>query len=315
MIAVTGRPAQVPIDDCWMTRLEGRAAVQFLDGYSEEQALSWLREMGDSSRPLAGGTDAMMQYSRGELRPEAFVHIGRIKELALVEHSEGSRLGALTTHRQLARDPEVARRNPALAEAAATVGGWQTQAVGTIAGNICNASPAADTAPALLVADAVVHLRSSVADRIVPLERFFLGRRRVDRRPDELVVAVEVEPLDHNTSEVYLKVGRRGAMVVAVVGMAVRLTFDATGQIEGARLALCSMAPTPLRVPEAERSLLGVGPNDGVATAAAALASSVAPISDSRGSSTYRRKVLGGLLQRAVETCRSRVEGEWKESR
>src|SRR5579875_330462 len=128
-------------------RFEGREAVQFLQGFSQDQVLSWLREMGDVALPLAGGTDAMMQYARGEVRPETFVHIERVEELRAVEHGERSRLGALATHRQLTRDPEVVRRNPALAEAAGAVGGWQTQAVGTIAGNICNASPAADTAP------------------------------------------------------------------------------------------------------------------------------------------------------------------------
>lgn len=282
--------------------------MEFRSATSEEEALKWLAELGDGACVIAGGTDVMMQYARGEICPEVFVHIEGIDSLALSSHDQCSRLGALSTHLRLAHSPEIRRRNPALAEAAATVGGWQTQSVGTLAGNICNASPAADTAPPLLVADAVIELASMHGRRQVPLHEFFLGRRKVARRPDELVTAVEVVPLAAGEGEVYLKVGRRGAMVVAVVGLAARLAFDAGGRIRRARVAVCSVAPTPLRVMEVERLLVeGDGSSAAVGEAAETLVSSVSPIDDSRATAAYRRDVLAGLLEHAVASCRSRV--------
>ena len=291
--------------------------MEFRQGTSVDEALGWLADLGDAACVLAGGTDAMMQYARGEISPAAFVHIERIASMAEADHDGISRLGALLTHRFLARDEAVRWRNPALAEAAATVGGWQTQAVGTLGGNICNASPAADTAAPLLVADAVVELASSAGRRRLPLADFFLGRRKVDLRPDELVTAIEVTPIGPAAGEVYLKVGRRGAMVVAVVGLAARLTFDGggpaagpggAGRVSDARLALCSVAPRPVRAPEAERILVeGGGSADAVREAARALGEVVAPIGDSRASAGYRREILGGLLERAVACCRSRA--------
>jgi aerobic carbon-monoxide dehydrogenase medium subunit len=288
--------------------------VEFRSASSEEEALDWLAQLGDESCVLAGGTDAMMQLARAEIAPAVLVHIERLRSLAIASTSEQprhgpvDRFGALTTHLELARSSDVRRRLPALAEAASTVGGWQTQSVGTLAGNICNSSPAADTAPPLLVGDAVVELRSANGSRRVALCDFFLGRRRVDRRPDELVTAIEVTPLADDESETYLKVGRRGAMVVAVVGLAVRLAFDGTGKITRARVAVCSVAPTPVRVPEAER-VLAQGDNSPSALheAGETLVRAVAPIDDSRATAAYRQGVLAGLLGRAVAQCAPRA--------
>ncbi|MDA8311850.1 MAG: FAD binding domain-containing protein, partial [Actinomycetota bacterium] len=283
---------------------------------STEEAVTWLAELGADGCVLAGGTDVMMQYARHELGPAAFVHIERIEELAGVGRDGVVRIGALVTHRRLAEDAALRTSNPALADAAATVGGWQTQSVGTLGGNLCNGSPAADSAPPLLVADATVELQSRAGIRRVPLEEFFLGRRRVDRRPEELLTAVEVEPLGSRQAEVYLKVGRRGAMVVAVVGLAARLSFDARGAIAAARVALCSAAPTPLRVRSVEQALVGLdaalpGWQDATSPSLRdgidALMHAVSPIGDLRSSEAYRRAVLPGLLARAIEICRARA--------
>ena len=116
-----------------------------------DEALEALAEFGEDARILAGGTDLMIQYQRGEINPALLVHIRRIARLRGVKFDGPMTIGALTTHRQLATDELVRRHFPALAEAAATVGGWQTQEAGTVGGNLCNASPAADTVPPLLV--------------------------------------------------------------------------------------------------------------------------------------------------------------------
>lgn len=282
--------------------------MEFRQGTSEEQVLGWLADLGDSACVLAGGTDAMMQYARGEISPAAFVHIERLRSLAAVEHDQVSRLGALTTHRFLARDQAIRERVPALAEAAATVGGWQTQTVGTLGGNVCNASPAADTAAPLLVADATVELASADGRRQVPLPDFFLGRRKVDRRPWELVIAINVTPIARRTGEVYLKAGRRGAMVVAVVGLAARISFERDGGVSDARLALCSVAPKPIRATKAEQILIeGRGSPEAIREAGFALLEDVSPIADSRATARYRQGILAGFLERAVACCKSRA--------
>jgi carbon-monoxide dehydrogenase medium subunit len=285
--------------------------MEFRRATSEEQILGWLAELGDSARIIAGGTDVMMQYARGELSPAVFVHIEGARELAGVASAPVSRFGALVTHRHLATDPLLRDRHPALADAAATVGGWQTQAVGTLGGNICNASPAADTAAPLLTADAVVELRSAHSARRVPLQLFFLGRRSIDRRPDELVTAIQAEPISENAVEAYVKVGRRGAMVVAVAGLAARLQFNDDGRVTHARLALCSMAQTPVRAHFAERILSAGGASaEAVRDAADAMLEEASPIDDARATAAYRRMVLVGLLDRAIATCRSRAKIE-----
>ena len=290
--------------------------AEFRSVRSTDEAVTSLTELGADACVLAGGTDVMMQYARHELAPVAFVHIEGIEELAGVRRDGLMRMGALVTHRRLAEDAAIRTSNPALADAAATVGGWQTQSVGTLGGNVCNASPAADTAPPLLVADATVELQRRGGTRRVPLEEFFLGRRHVDRRPEELLTAVEAEPLGSRQAEVYLKVGRRGAMVVAVVGLAARLTFSERGAISAARVALCSAAPTPLRVRSVEQALVGLDPalpggldsrSPSLRGAIDALAHAVSPIGDLRSSEAYRRAVLPRLLARAIEICRARA--------
>ncbi len=146
------------------------------------------------------------------------------------------------------------------------------------------------------------------------MPEFFLGRRQVDRQPGELVTAIDVTPVGPRTGEVYLKAGRRSAMVVAVVGLAARVTFDGLGsggglgRVSDARLALCSVAPRPVRARNTEQILIeGGGSPDAIRAAALALREEVAPIGDSRASAAYRREILGGLLERAVACCRSRA--------
>lgn len=282
----------------------------FRSPHTVGEALEVLAELGDDAHPLAGGTDLMVQYLRGEVHPEVLLHLGRLDELARIEQNGTVRIGALVTHRRVVVDPTLARGFPALVEASSSVGGRQTQEVGTVAGNVCNASPAADTLPPLLVAHAVVHLASRSGARTVPLEDFILGRRRTARRPDELVTHLEIEPVGAGAAETYLKVAPRTGMEVAVVGLAVRLSLDPDGTVTDARIAATSVAPTPYRAHEAEAQLAGSRLEEAaVAAAGRSLAASASPIDDVRASAAYRRRVLPRLLGRAVTICRQRVEG------
>lgn len=280
--------------------------MELLGVDSTEEALEVLAGRGDHCQILAGGTDVMIQYARGEIAPRLLLHVEKIAELRAVEVNGTARVGSLATHRVLAGGV-LGDGYRAIAESAATCGGLQTQAVGTIGGNVCNASPAADTLPALLVHDALVTLRSKATSRTVPLAEFVVGRRRTTRRPDELLTEITLAPPGQSSGDVYLKVGRRSAMEVAIVGLAMRLRLDA-GVVTDARVALASVAPCPLRSVDAEASLVGSRLEPAATdAAAAALLREIEPVDDLRGTAEYRRRVIPGLLRKAATTCSRRA--------
>jgi carbon-monoxide dehydrogenase medium subunit len=284
--------------------------MDFRSAETVDEAVAWLADMGADAQVLAGGTDVMIQHMRREITPSVLLHIGRIPGLDGLEINGRATIGPLTTHRTLATDPAARAAFPALAEAAATVGGWQTQEVGTVGGNLCNASPAADTAPPLLVAGTRLTLTGPSGEREVALEEFFKGRRSTDRRPEELLTGIDADPVGSGTGETYLKLGRRSAMDVAVVGLAVRLTLDLEGTVERARIAAASVGPRPFRAVAAEGVLQGSRlEDDAVAEAGRALAGAASPIDDARATASYRLRVLPALLAAAVRVCRERARG------
>ncbi len=279
-------------------------AIDFVDARHVDQALAALDAYGGEATVLAGGTDVVVQLLQGLIRPRALVHIRRLPELAGVASGERTEIGALTTHWELGTHPAIRAEHAALAQAARTVGGRQTQNVGTIAGNVVNASPAADLLPALLVAGAQVAMRSSAGTRSLALERFLVDRKRTALEPNELVTALSLERPGPRTAETYLKVGRRGAMEVALVGLAARLQLDDAGRLGDVRIAVCSVGPTAFRAHQAEAALTGSrGEEEAVAEAAQLLQAAARPIDDVRGTAAYRRRVLAGLLARAVSAC------------
>jgi carbon-monoxide dehydrogenase medium subunit len=284
--------------------------VEFTSAASVEEVTAHLVEHGTAAQILAGGTDVMLQQARGEISPELLIHIGRIPGLTGVTANGTVRIGPLTTHHDLATNHLVLITARALAEAAATVGGWQTQAIGTIGGNVCNASPAADTAAPLLVAGASFELTGPAGSRMVPGDAFFVGRRQTARASDEILTAIVLPHPAERTGDAYLKVGRRSAMEVAVVGLAVRITLDIDGTVERARIATCSVAPAPMRMVEAEEILQGSRLDPQAINAAGdALTRAASPIDDARATATYRTRVLPGLLARALGVAATRAEG------
>jgi aerobic carbon-monoxide dehydrogenase medium subunit len=280
----------------------------FIDATSVAEALATLNEQGPDVTILAGGTDLMVQYLRSDIQPGIFLHVRRPAELKGIHHGVRTEIGAATTHWRILSDPGLQKSHPALVEAASTVGGRQTQNAGTLAGNVVNASPAADLLPVLLVSDARVTLASASNVRDLTVEDFVVGRRATLRKPDELVTQLSLEPVDSMTGETYLKVGRRGAMEVAIVGLAARLTFDQDGAVAGARIAACSVGPKALRAREAEQRLLGSQLDERTLEEAGELLRRAAtPIDDARATAAYRSRLLAPLLRRAVLICREQV--------
>ena len=287
------------------------SAVQFCRVRSVAEAVDELTRWGAEGRVLAGGTDVMPRFLRGEQVPAALIDIAGIEGLQGISEVGGvTSIGALVTMRRLATASLIAQRHPALSQAAAAVGAWQTQTVATLGGNICSAATTADTLPALLVADAQLTLVSKSGRRRVGLEEFLEGPGTTALRPTELLRAVELEPLGERGAEGYLKVARRSSMDLAVVGLAFRLHVAPSGVISGARIAMCGGEQPPRRVPEAESALLGTQLSDdpgafteaGVALAdAVGLGASV--------ETQYRRRVLPGLFDRLARRCSAEISG------
>ena len=278
----------------------------FYSAATVEDALRALQERGSRTRVIAGGTDVMIQRMTGELpRSETLVYIGRIPELRGVVSSGGTiRIGALTTHWDLRSDPIITAHLPSFAEAAATVGGWQTQEVATIGGNLCNASPAADLAAPVVMSGATLVLVGSGGVSRIAADRFFKGRRRSALEVGQLLVSIEVPEPPQLSWESYFKVGRRSAMEVALVGLAARFSF-ADGVVADARLVFCSVAPVPVRARKAEEALVGTTlDGDAVDLAALGAVGAVEPIDDQRATASYRRVLVARLIRKAARAGR-----------
>ena len=264
---------------------------------------------GPPWRPLAGGTDLMVQVT-GELGepPERILDIWRLDELrGIAVESDELVIGALSTYTEIRGSRIVAEFVPALAEAAATIGAAQIQNRGTIGGNAINASPAGDTLPVLLALGATFVLGSAAGERVVGADEFWPSYRTTARRDDELLLRVRV-PLVPDRQVRFRKVGTRRAQAISKVVVALAWEAATSGAAwRRVRLALGSVAATTVRAPAAEAVMEGAPPSRETAdAAAAALAAELRPIDDVRSTADYRRLVAGRVLHRLI-----RDEGGW----
>jgi CO/xanthine dehydrogenase FAD-binding subunit len=258
-------------------------------------------------RPIAGGTDLMVQIT-GELGPppERVLDIWQLDELRGIDIVDGTLvIGALTTYTDIRRSTACQERLPALVQCAATIGAAQVQNRGTIGGNVINASPAGDTLPILLATDAQLVLGSTGGQRSVAASDFWTGYRQTARRPDELLLAVRI-PLPAGRQVRFRKIGTRRAQAISKVVMALAWREDG-GVWRDVRLALGSVAATPIRARQTEGVLEGAAPRQTTADhAAATIAAEIQPIDDVRSTAEYRRAVTARVLHRLL-----RDEGGW----
>lgn len=266
-----------------------RTAVSELDLRSTASLDDALRILRDERRtPIAGATDLYVALNFGTLVPRAFLDIWAVEELRAISE-RGDNLvvvGALATYTSLIRSPLVRQRLPMLVEAARQIGGVQIQNRGTIGGNIANGSPAGDSLPVLAAADAVIVLRSADSERRVPLTEYYTGYRVTVMRPDELIVAIEIPPVEGK--QWFRKVGTRAAQAISKIVVAgVRSSKP--------RIAFGSVAPTVVRVPQTEQALAS-GAN--IDEAVRVLAGEISPIDDIRSTAEYRLRVATNLLRR-----------------
>lgn len=252
---------------------------------SLDDALAILRD--ERRMPVAGATDVYVAANFGTLEPRKLLDIWALDELREISvRDETLVIGALVTYTSLIRSAVIAQRLPMLVEASQLVGGVQIQNRGTVGGNIANASPAGDSLPVFAAIDAVIVLSSVDGERRIPFGEFYTGYRKTAMRPDELIVAVEVAPVEEN--QWFRKVGTRAAQAISkIVVAAVRAPAP--------RIAFGSVAPTVIRVPRTERALAEGGSID---DAARILGDEIAPIDDLRSSAEYRRRVSVNLLRR-----------------
>ena len=268
---------------------------------------------GKRTAMLAGGTDIIVQLREGRRSCDQVLDLKHIPELmALAFTSDGTlEIGAATPLADIYEDPEVARRLPGLVDAASLIGGIQIQGRATLGGNLCNASPAADSAPALIALAARLVIGSSAGTRELPVEEFFLGPGQNALQPGEILLQVKIPPQPPGSGACFLRFIPRNEMDIAVAnaGVSIQLSDDRS-RIERARVAVGAVAPTPLLVPAAADALVGEAPNaETLERAAQAAAEAATPITDMRGSAAQRRhltrvmtlRALNGALQRATE--------------
>jgi carbon-monoxide dehydrogenase medium subunit len=285
--------------------------IQYHEPTSVADAVAVAARFAAESRFLAGGTDLIIQMRRGKVVPGHVLSLHRVPGLDGIEVDGNITLGALVTHRSLERSPYFQGALRALREGAEVVGGHQIRNVGTVGGNIANASPAADVVPVLLTLDATVTCLGPDGERTMPLAEFLLGPGRTARRPEELLTRIRFAALAPNSATAFLKAGRRRAMEISVVCVAVRLTLDPSRErcLE-ARIALGAVGPTTLRARAAERALEGqVLAPEVLGRAGQLAARECQPISDVRASARYRRLLVETLVPRALQRCRERIAG------
>ncbi len=268
------------------------------------EALSLLASEPGAWRPFAGGTDLMVLLESGALTRGRYLSIWNLSELqGIVSTDAEVSIGALTTYTGIRRDPLVAREFPLLARAARETGGVAIQNRGTLGGNIANASPAADTPPALLVYDAELELRSIRGVRRVSYARFHRGYKEMDLAADELIARIIVPRGRSGWREDYRKVGTRRAQAISKVCFAgaVLMKDDTVADV---RLAFGSVAPVPLRAVRTEAALRGQCVNAAsIASAQRELLQEISPIDDLRSTAAYRRQVCANLLAGFLRRC------------
>jgi len=271
-----------------------------------------LAAVAAGDRPVAGGTDLVVGTRQGKWAlPDDLVSLHQVAELRGIEpRSGGLRIGATTSHADLAGDPAIRAGWTAIADAASIVGSPATRHVGTLGGNLANASPAAETSGPLLCFDAQVVVHSVTAgERRLVLGDLFAGPGRTTIGPDELIVAVELSELAAPGS-CYVRLEFRRQMEIAVVGATAVVTLGG-GVVRDARIAITALAPTVRRVGAAESALIGTDGGVEAAGAAGRLAAeAAAPISDVRASLEYRRAMAAVVVRRAIGGAVARARGE-----
>jgi len=275
-----------------------------------EDAVRILAGASGTAKVLSGGTDLLVQLRSGRVRPDLIVDTKKIPGISGITEKDGVfTIGAATSGAILGEHEALGAAWPGVVEAANLIGSTQIQGRATLAGNLCNASPAADSVPALIAARATCVVAGSNGRREVPVETIATGPGRTSLARDEFIVEFRLPKRPARSADAYLRFIPRTEMDIAVVGAGVNVTLDASGVCTDARLVLGAVAPTAVLVPEAATALIGHKLDD--ATLAAldqAARRACKPIDDKRGTIEYRTKVAGVLARRTAAIAFERAE-------
>jgi carbon-monoxide dehydrogenase medium subunit len=275
----------------------------YLEPQTIQEAVSLLIKYRGMAKVIAGGTDLLNQIRLKMIKPEYVVDIGYIPGLDYIKYDSEGRLsiGALTTIRSLEMSAEIQRHHPVISQAASLIGSMAIRNVGTIGGNLCHASPSAETAPSLIGLGARVKVVGSHGERTVELEKFFTGPGQTVLQRGELMVEIQVPPMPSDTKGVYLKHSTRGTVNPAIVGVAVIVAMDGE-RCKEIKLVLGAVAPTPIRAKKAEEMLRGEEINETLIEKAAQAASDESrPITDVRASADYRKEMVKVFTRYALK--------------
>ena len=272
-------------------------------------AVALLSGANGKARVLAGGTDLLIQMRSGRVEPELLVDIKGVPEVrSIVAKSGGFRFGAAVTCMELIEHEEFAKTWPGVIDGVRLIGSIQVKGRATVGGNLCNASPAADSVPALIAAAAVAKIIGPNGQREVPVEDIPAGQGRTSLARGEIVVSFRLPRRSPRSGDAYLRFTPRTEMDIAVVGAGVNLTLDRKGNCTQARVSLGAVAERALLVHDAAAALIGT-PVDSAALDRLAAAASAAcrPIDDKRGTRDYRIKVAGVMARRAAQIALERA--------
>ena len=285
--------------------------MRFEAPVSVDAAVSLLAGTSGDTRVLAGGTDLLVQLRADMIEPELVVDIKRIAETRTVTEEDGGfRVGAAVAGAELKEHTSFPSVWPGVIHAFDLIGSTQVQGRCTMAGNLCNASPAADSVPAMVAVGAVARIAGPNGVRDVPVEEIPTAPGRTSLAKGEFVLSIFFAKKAANTGDAYLRFIPRTEMDIAVVGSGVCLTLDESGTCTDAKVALGAVAPTVILVPDAASVLIGTKVDEAAIEAAGAAATVAAkPISDKRGTVEYRKKIAGVLTRRALATALERAKG------
>jgi carbon-monoxide dehydrogenase medium subunit len=285
-------------------------SFEYRKAYSLQEALEAASASKEASAFLAGGTDLLVQIREGRKQPRYLIDVKGIQEAdGLILSGDDLSIGALASIRTLETSPSVLEKVPLLAQAAARLGSVQIRHRATIGGNLCNASPSADMAPALLALEAQAEICGKTGRRVIDLDKFFVGPGATGLGDGEILTRLKIPLSRKRHGAEYYKLSTRKAMDLAFVGVAVFLELDGGDRISKARIALGAVSPTPVRVPSAEKRLEGEVLSLEAARESGELAAqSCKPISDLRASAKYRREMVRELCLQSLLAAYSQAK-------
>ena len=285
---------------------------EFLSPKSIKEAISILAKYGPEAKLIAGGTDLLSEMRWGEWSPQYVIALSQIPGLDEIQFDKttGLRMGAACTIGEIERSKVIGAHYPLLAQAASVLGSTEIRNRATLGGNLCTAAPSADMPPSLLVLNAKAVIATQEGEKTVALEDFFTGPKKTILNHDEMLVRLEIPPVEPTSAGEYIKFGRRNAMEIAMIGVAALITLKGRNNTcKEAKLALATAAPTPIRSKEAEKVLTGKKLTREIIDLAADTASKEAsPRTSWRTTEEYRRDLIRALTRRALQKALDKLK-------